>query len=178
MLNENEVESCNRYLNVIGLVTNDWIEKNIRNEHLFNRLGKDYIDSVESFLNRKKSPNEIAVYTTYAYADFSIPRHYDILFDRDDVDNFVEAPFSLQYSIFNVASVLYLTQTIDHGHKHICILSFENEVPAILKQLIDIVSINKDYKTIGLCQKVDFEAIRQSLKVEVNRHNENEKKQL
>lgn len=174
MLNENEVESCNRYLNVIGLVTNDWIEKNIRNEHLFNRLGKDYIDSVESFLNRKKSPNEIAVYTTYAYADFSIPRHCDILFDRDDIDNFVEAPFSLQYSIFNVASVLYLTQTIKHGHKHICILDFEKEVPMILRRLPNIQEVEKNYKKICFCQKSDFEVIRKNIKEEQIKHSSNQ----
>ncbi len=168
MYDEKNVESGYRYLMAIGLVGDDLIEKGCRYEFA-KKQSEAYQNSVADFLNRPKTVNEIAVYTTYAYADFTVPRKYDILFDYYNVDNFVEAPFTLEYSLINIGPIFYLSQAIGHGHKHLCILSFEHEVPSILTQLPDIKEIEGYNKWICFCQKADFEAIRQSLNEKRNK---------
>jgi hypothetical protein len=164
MRDENTVEPCYRYLIATGLVKNQTIEKACRSEQAFKTLGDSYINSVEIFLNRSKSANEIAVFTSYAYADFLVPRTYEIVFDYDNVDNFVETSFILQYSLNYAISFFFLNQAIDDGHRHICILIFENEIPSLLKMLKCAEDENADNKRIGFCQKIDFEAIRENIK--------------
>lgn len=163
MCDENTIEPCYRYLMAIGLVKDDLIEKGCRYE-FSKKQSEKYENSIEEFLNRPKAINEIAVYTTYAYADFAVPRKYDILFDDDNVDDFVETPFILEYSLINIAVFLYLNQTIGHGHKHVCILNFEREVPSILRELPDIKEIERDNKRICFCQKADFAVICKNIK--------------
>jgi hypothetical protein len=164
MYDEKNIESCHRYLIGVGLVGDDLIKKGCINNTFYERQSDTYKSEVESFLNRTKSINEIAVYTIYAYADFNIPRKYDILFDFDNVDDFVETSFTLEYSLINIAAYLYLNQTIEDGHKHVCILNFEKEVPMILRQLPDIKGFENIEKRICFCQKSDFEAIKDNLK--------------
>lgn len=164
MYDEKNIEPCHKYLIGLGLVTDDLIKKGCTNNSFYEKQSEAYKSEVESFLNRTKSINEIAIYTSYAYADFNIPRKYDILFDFDNVDDFVEMPFTLEYSLINIAAFFYLNQTIGHGHKHVCILNFEKEVPVILTQLPDIKGFENIEKRICFCQKSDFEAIKDSLK--------------
>ena len=64
----------------------------------------------------------------------------------------------------------HLVEEIGQGHKHICILKFENEIPKIFNKIKDISNHFKDQdfksaKMLCMCQKVDFEAIKYYLKI-------------
>lgn len=163
MLDENKVETSYRYLIATGLVSDKLIENASRKGFDFIKDGS-YVDKVEAFLKRPKSKNDIAVFTTYAYADIAIPRTFDVIFDYNNVDNYVESRFTVVYSFNYAITFFYLFEWIDHGHRHICVLEFENEIPSILNSLPNIQVDTSGQIRICFCQKQDFEAIRNNLK--------------
>ena len=91
-----------------------------------------------------------------------------MIFDYDNPNDFVETPFILTFSLVYVAN-FFLTQRIERGHRHVCLLAFENGKPEILERLLDVQKLENLYgapknRSLGFCQKDDFQAIRQSIK--------------
>lgn len=89
--------------------------------------------SYSSFINWAGASNEIAVLTMYAYADLEIPRYFNIIFDINNPDNYEETDFKIIIAIMDGYAPF---KTIGYGHKHVCILQFEKEIPSILNLLI------------------------------------------
>lgn len=164
MLDENKVENCYRYLCARALVSETLIKEGCSHKYLYEKIGENYVQKAEAFINRVPSENEVIVYTTWAYADFLVPRHYDIIFDWYNVDDFVETPFILNYSLINISTYFMLVDEIAHGHKHACVLNFEEKIPEIITQLPDVSNIETRSKYICFCKKSDFEAIRENIK--------------
>jgi hypothetical protein len=126
------------------------------------------IEEAKAFRTRIESENEIAVYTLYAYGDIPIPKKFEIIFEYENPDNFIETDFSVTHVLLSIGG-FHLIEEIGHGHKHVCILKFENEIPKIFNEIKDISKHFKDQyfknaKMLCMCQKVDFEAIKYYLK--------------
>lgn len=93
---------------------------------------KDKGNAYEKYVNWTRQENEIAVFTLYAYADFNIPKQFDIIFHLDNPNEFLRIDYELTQSIYEA---WFPSNTVEHGHKHLCIFSFDKTLPAIFKIL-------------------------------------------
>ena len=113
-----------------------------------------------AYLQWQRQPNEVVMYTMYAYADLTIPKKFDCIFRYTDPSIYIKAPFTLTQSIYEG---YYPFNTIDHGHKHLCIFTFENGIPDIIQQIPCMDSIGEwrysPAKTLGICMAADLPAI-------------------
>lgn len=56
-------------------------------------------EAYERYINWVRKENEIAVFTLYAYADFDIPKKFDIIFYLDNPSEFLKIDYELTQSI-------------------------------------------------------------------------------
>jgi hypothetical protein len=121
---------------------------------------KDKGAAYENYVNWSRKQNEIAVFTLYAYADFSIPKKFDIIFHLDNPKELLRIDYELIQSIHEAWFPL---DTVHHGHKHLCIFSFDKSLPDILNTLHkaeDKFSTSpKGQKKLGFCNSNDFNTI-------------------
>ena len=114
----------------------------------------------DKYINWVGSENEIAVFTLYAYADFSIPKKFDIIFELANPKKFLQINYELEQSIHEAWAP---QDNVGHGHKHLCIFRFDNEVPGIFnilhKKEAKFSTVPKGQKSLGFCNSDDFDAI-------------------
>lgn len=119
-------------------------------------------DTYEKYVNWIRKDNEIAVFTLYAYADFKIPKKFDIVFQTDNPANYIKEEYELTQSIFEG---WYPVDSVNHGHKHLCIFKFKNSIPVIFEHLYKadekFSNIAGMYNKLGFCHSDDFEEIKQ-----------------
>src|SRR5690606_22868204 len=118
----------------------------------------------ERDINWIRNENEIAVFTLYAYADFDIPKKFDIIFHLDNPKEFLKVDYQLTQSIHNAWFPL---ETVEDGHKHLCVFSFKEFLPRILDTLhredTRFSTAPKGQKSLGFCNSKDFEAIKERI---------------
>lgn len=114
----------------------------------------------EPYIHWRRQVNEVVVSTSYAYADLAVPKQFDIIFEVDNPANFVNTPYTLVYSVLDA---WYPVSEVGHGHRHLCVLRFSEELPAILLLLYRrderLLVPPKDQKYLGFCNSKDFDAI-------------------
>lgn len=112
------------------------------------------------YINWKRRENEIAVFTMYSYADFSIPKYFDCIFHIDNPEFFLNVGFKLTQSIWEGWAPI---GNIEHGHKHLVVLEFADKVPAIFKNLYLVKNkfsgVPYPHFALGLCQLSDLPEI-------------------
>lgn len=118
----------------------------------------------EKYINWTRKENEIAVYTLYAYADFDIPKKFDIIFHLDNPRDFIKIDFALTQSI---REAWFPLDTVDDGYKHLCVFSFEKNVPEIFNVLHKgdekFATSPKGQKLLGFCNSKDFDEIKMKI---------------
>lgn len=139
-----------------------WQEECIKR---FTNREKD--DHYYQFINWKRSENEVAVYTRYAYADFSIPRYFNCIFHIDNPESYLYVGFHLSQSIWEGWAPI---GSIEDGHKHLVVLEFADKVPDIFNKLhlekSKHSSVSYPHFALGLCQLADLpEIIKRHIKV-------------
>ncbi|MFC0773308.1 hypothetical protein [Terrimonas alba] len=121
---------------------------------------KEKSDAYYKYINWKRQANEIAVFTLYAYADFSIPKKFNTIFHLDNPKIYLEVDYELTQSIHEAWFPL---NSVDDGHKHLCIFRFEKTVPDIFgtlhKEEEHFSTTPKGQKLLGFCNSNNFEAI-------------------
>ncbi len=125
------------------------------------RRCKDKDGLYDKFINWKRQENEVAVFTMYAYADLFVPKTFDCIFFVDNPEVYNQTNFVLTQSIWEG---WYPIDNIENEHKHLCILTFENQVPDILAQLHYETEKYSTWtvegnKILGLCQMADLQSI-------------------
>jgi hypothetical protein len=161
MLNEALQHPCAKYLLASMQFSDNAIRlwKGEMKSHLRDKP-KDTL--YHKYLAWKRAENEIAIFTLYAYADLSIPKQFDCIFENDNPEIYFKTPFTLSQSIYEG---LYPIDCIEHGHKHLCIFTFDNKIPDIFNQLYYLdEKYPKDvfgYPKLGLCKYQDLEAIKE-----------------
>jgi hypothetical protein len=119
-------------------------------------------ETYEQYVNWIRKDNEIAVFTLYAHADFKIPKKFDIVFQVDNPANYIKEEYELTQSIFEAWCPM---DNVNHGHKHLCVFKFKNNIPAIFEILHQedqrFPTITNRSKTLGFCHSNDFEEIKQ-----------------
>ena len=166
MLKEELCNSSEKFLQAL-MVFSDFTIAEWKKETINRCKNSDKDATYEQYMNWKPKPNEIAVFTDYAYADLSIPKKYNCLFLYNNPEIYVQGDFVLMLSVFEG---WYPISCINHGCKHLCVLAFENEIPDILKVLH--VETEK-YSTwtydkngiVGICEMEDLPAIIESRKL-------------
>lgn len=122
----------------------------------------------EKYINWTRKENEIAVFTLYAYADFVIPKKFDIIFHLDNPRDFIKIDYKLTQSIHEAWFPL---DTVDDGHKHLCVFSFDKAIPEILNTLHkrddNFSTSPKGQKLLGFCNSKDFDEIKTRLEKEL-----------
>lgn len=163
MRTEEECPSNQRYLfgdvyfsdNGLAIWKNEVIKRHALRQ-------KDWV--YERYINWQKTDNEIAIFTWYAYAEFALPKKFDIIFQTDKPENFINVNYELVQSLYEGWIPL---DRIEDGHKHVCILRFENTIPDILYSLHRVEKINPnhpiDQTMLGFCNSADFTAIKQRI---------------
>jgi hypothetical protein len=118
----------------------------------------------EKFVNWKRKDNEITLFTLYAYADFSIPKRFNCIFDLDNPARFETTDLILTQSIYEG---WFPTDSIEHGHKHTCIFELSDTIPDMIKELHiatgKFSSVPKRTFRLGICQENDFEEIKRRI---------------
>jgi hypothetical protein len=117
----------------------------------------------EKYVYWKRQENEIAVFTSYAYADFPIPAAFDIIFEIGNPVNHIQVVYELTQALYEG----WLPATsINKGHKHLCVFTFPDTVPEILNLLHredeKFSTVPKGQRKLGFCHSKDFAVIRAS----------------
>lgn len=113
----------------------------------------------QKYMHWKRGINEAAIFTLYAYADFSVPKTFDCIFYIDHPEVHVRTPYVLSQCIWEGWLPV---DFVDDGHKHLCIFTFEEGIPDIIRQLppeIRDYHLRKNTIRLGLCQFADLQAI-------------------
>jgi hypothetical protein len=116
-----------------------------------------------NFVNWTRQANEAVVFTWHAYADLVLPKQFDCLFHVDSPEKHLLVRYALTQSVINLAGGLPIGR-LEHGHKHICVLTFEQEVPAVFQLLHQLAGRTtpeppgNSFK-LGFCQASDLPAI-------------------
>ncbi len=129
--------------------------------HRYQPWGKDAAYS--TFVHWTRQANELAVFTWPAYADLALPKAFDCLFHVDNPREHLLVHYELTQSIINLAGGLPINR-LEHGHKHIAILTFAQEVPAVFQLLHKSegkfsTEPPKGAFRLGFCQAADLPAI-------------------
>lgn len=117
----------------------------------------------ETFVQWKRQASEAVVFTWHAYADLVLPKQLDCIFHVDNPQEHLLVSYTLTQSIISLGGGLPIS-SVEHGHKHICVLTFEQEVPAMFQLLhrlegtASTVSLRDAFK-LGFCQAADLPAI-------------------
>lgn len=122
---------------------------------------KEKDERYDRFIDWERQENEVAVFTMYAYADFSVPKKFDCIYPYDDPGRYIQTAFELTQSIWEG---WYPINTIEDGHKHLCILAFEGPVPDMIGRLYCETGKSPGWtwdprKVLGLCQVADIQSI-------------------
>lgn len=114
-----------------------------------------------NFINWEKSPNDIVLVTLYAYADLPIPKSFNCIFDYNNPEIFVREDFTISHAVLFMAGIFLPFEMIGSGHKHICVLTFKDHIPYILKTLgITDSNLQGDFsRMLGLCDYENLGAI-------------------
>lgn len=119
-------------------------------------------EAYEQFIKWNRGVNEIALFTLYAYADFLIPKTFDCIFELTNPHNQIFTEFKLTQSLFEG---WYPINSIDHGHKHLCIFEFKNGIPPIFDSLHihrgKFSNVSKSATSLGICDSKDFNEIKE-----------------
>lgn len=161
---EIDCEPEGKYLSTNRVISDSVIEiiKNIcitRYDPENKKLGN--AEAHNRFINWHRKDNEIALYTSYAYADFQVPKEFNCIFEQENPNNFVITNFKLTQSILEAICPM---DSIEDGFRHVVILEFEEAIPKIMELLYvaEEGSVNppRESTILGICQSADFEAIK------------------
>lgn len=123
-------------------------------------------EAYERFVNWTQQANELPIFTGNAYADLVVPKRFDCIFRLANPREYVLEIYELSQSVLLLGG-LHTFNSVEHGHKHLCVLAFAQEVPAIFRRLHQE---DGTYRTpfanrekLGFCMAHDLPAITERL---------------
>lgn len=126
---------------------------------------KEKTEAYYKYLDWKANGNEVALFSLYAYADLNIPKNFSCIFDYRNPEIYIQTKLTITQSIWEGWFPL---NSIDHGHKHLIVGNFENEIPDLIYELHEekakFSSVPKNSLMLGICQIEDYEKIKLYLK--------------
>ncbi len=160
MLVKKDAESYGKYLFSDYWLSDETIEECKQKTKTFFKR-RDKPPKYDEFLAWKRAKNEIPVFTLYAYADIAIPKNMDIIFDCRNPSIYQNIPYSIAMAIHEGWAPF---GSIGNGHKHLCIMKFDGDIPPLLKMLKPYRKTrDKDNVRLGFCCSEDFALITQRI---------------
>ncbi len=134
---------------------------------------KDKSTAYERYVNWVRKENEVAIFMLYSYADLEIPKTFDIIFQLDKPENYIQEEYLLTQSIHEAWMPL---NNISHGHKHLCILKFKSRIPEMINLLYradeKFCTTPNSHIKLGFCHSENFEQIKNRIKQMVDKAGE------
>lgn len=152
-----EVNISNHYLLCNYIFSNKTIEILKTSVKRF-MSDKEKDNNYFTFINWQKKANELAIFTLYAYDDICLPKKFDIIFQVDKPNNFIQLDFTITQAVFNAWTPL---NKISRGHRHVCIVQFNQYIPDIFSFVTFFdkkKTLQKDIQ-LGFCNVNDFKNI-------------------
>ena len=112
------------------------------------------------FIPDPSDQNAVAVVLAYCYADVPLPATYDVLFRYDNPAIFERVPVAVVLAFLDGRDAL---DHLEHGHKHVGVLEFKNEIPLLIQELPTAAlpaDVPAETKWLGICRSEDFPAMR------------------
>jgi len=123
-------------------------------------------DAYEQFVSWTRQANERLIFTLNAYADLVVPQQFDCIFRLANPGEYVLVNYELTQSILSLGGLRPIS-SVEHGHKHFCVLTFGQEVPAIFRWLHreegDYCTAFTNRERLGFCMAHDLPAIAKRL---------------
>ncbi len=94
----------------------------------------------EQFMKWQRKDNEIMLHADYSSIGFDLPVNFDSITQVALSNNRTDVKVVIPYSILNGWATI---NKIAMGHKHVCLLQFDDEVPPIIKDLPEVNSKNR-----------------------------------
>lgn len=120
----------------------------------------------ERFVKWTRQANELIIFTGNAYADLVVPKRFDCIFLLANPREYILVGYEITQSILLLGG-LHTFNSVEHGHKHLCVLTFEQEVPAIFERLHQedgtYCAPIKNREKLGFCMARDLPAITERL---------------
>lgn len=136
----------------------------IQTEFIRRNQGRQATAAYGEFANWTPQPNQVMLFTWHAYADFALPKQFDCLFKYDDPVQSTSIKCELTHSLWEGWFPL---GSVEHGHKHIGVFTFPDQVPDLLHALYREDGNFSDQSLhepmIGFCNFTDFSAIATDL---------------
>jgi hypothetical protein len=165
MLSETDCPPEGRYLQSDEYYSDDAL-KVLQADCVRQHLNQAKNDAYEQFVNWTRQANELLVLTWNAYADLVVPHQFDCIFRLADPREYVLVNYELTQAILNLGG-LHPIHTVEHGHKHLFVLTFQQEVPAIFLRLHREDGVYRtplaNREQIGFCVARDLPAITKRL---------------
>jgi hypothetical protein len=161
MIEENKVPINERFLTIDSYFLEETIDE-IKAYLFAGHVRVIYQEGHDKFINWQPNSREIALLSMYAYADFEIPRAFNIIFELNNPDNFIEVDFTITQAIFNGWAAV---DSVGHGNKHVIIVRFEAKISDFLNQLMPFDKHRYQLNSrFAFCKKDDFLTISNSIK--------------
>ena len=127
-----------KHLRVTSFLSNATLE--LLKEQVYRTLRDQEKDSLfEQFMKWQGKDNEIMLYANYSLTGFDLPVNFDSITQVAFPDNRTDVKIVIPYSIINGWAPI---NKIGRGHRHVCLLQFDDEVPEIIKGLPEVNSKN------------------------------------
>lgn len=163
MRKESECKPFEKYLFTEIALSDDSIA-HFKQDCILNSNRKSFVKDkyFDDFIHWKRSSNQVAIYSDFAFADVKLPIIMNCIFDLDKPQDWVNVDFTVIQSIFNGRLPI---DSIEHGHRHLLILDFEQNVPQIFENLyVHYGNTPFEFKEgstrLGFCNLQDFDAIK------------------
>lgn len=158
MLKEQDCKKEDRVLPILSTIRMEQLPS----EELIGKWTKGKINTpeIQKFLSWERQDNQIVTYNGYGYCDTEIPKTYDFLIDLDDPQGGIDTEVTIVHAIYNGVVPL---NTIEHGHKTVCVLEFSGGIPERLDLLLPFEESAFKFR-FGLCSKTDKAAILERIK--------------
>ena len=128
------------------------------------KTGKGFDESLyQKYMNWSLGDKQFALYTMYAYANFTIPKKFTCVFDMRNPMRFEECELTLKISAYEA---MFCTNDVDAGHKHLQVFETKQSIPKLVMEMKathgQYVYDPKALK-IGLCMIEDYESIKEGV---------------
>jgi hypothetical protein len=165
MLSETACPAYARYLYTDEYYTDEALktfQADCARQHQGRKKGND----CERFVTWKRQPNELLIYTGRAYADLIVPKKFNCIFRLASPREYQLVTVELTQSILLLGG-LHPFNSVEDGHKHLCVLTFEEEVPALFGRLHkedgSYCTPIENREQLGFCNARDLPAITERL---------------
>ena len=126
-----------------------------KSDEEFNLIKQEF----ESFIRENTNPNLISVGMFKSYADISLPKVYDIIFDFKNKERFWKQKTIVKYA-YNYKDIFHCD--LWQGHSSHLIIEIIGKPPILFDELqINHMGNNKTW--IGLCSEFDWKTIKNKI---------------